>query len=442
MPAPNQTPTQTPSGITFDSPLQQATSISVPAGVTFDAPTTQPMTVATSGKPAAQSESQPFKPTATVSAVPEPANMAESMERWADDVKNDLLSGTANTKIGALLMLMGAPGLSKGVSPGVAEFMGSPMLGPTRVVKGAAELGQSGKRWSGAKDVVGGALDAATIPGGFIAPEGGEVAGAALDATATQAARAAKAVSSAASKPFDVQSVQEPLHSSLRDVFNAIARDENVTPQEATSIRDVAHNLSDALRGRASGIYQKLDAATGGRFQRFSDALGNIERGMRDSLGVDPDKYEALVERKAEVEAAQKTALDDARKAGVDPKLIDDATATWKRQAALQDLGKAVRQSVKGQRPEIANGAKSTPETISPAKLFGAINRLHDKGRLAEAIGPENAGRILEAVDTAYLHAQKIANRNKFLKSAAKATGLGALGYEAVSGIRHIFDGG
>jgi len=437
------TPNQTPNGISFDAPLQQATTVTVPAGVTFDAPTTQPTTVAPGGQPTAQpqpSQSQPFKPTATVSAVPEPANMAESIERWADQVKNDLMNGSSNTKVGALLKFLGAPGLERGVSQGAAEFMGSPLLGPTRVARGAAELGQSGKRWDGTKDVVGGALDTATIPGGFIAPEGGEVAGSALDATATQAARAAKAVRDAASKSFDVHSVQESLHSSLRDVFNTIARDENVSPQEATSIRDVAHNLSDALRGRASSIYQKLDAATGGRFQRFSDALSNIERGMRDSLGVDPDKYEALVERKAEVEAAQKQALDEARKAGVNPELIDHATAIWKRQSALQDLGKAVRQSVKGQRPEVAKGGTATPETVSPAKLFASINRLHDKGRLAEAIGPENAARMLEAVDTAYLQAQKIATRNKFIKEAAKATGLGALGYETVSGLHHLVE--
>ena len=164
-----------------------------------------------------------------------------------------------------------------------------------------------------------------------------------------------------------------------------------------SSIRDVASTLSDAIRAKGSGLYKQLDAATGGgRFQRFEDALDNINKGIRESIGVDESQEQKLLARKAEVETAQQTALQKAKDAGVDPSLVDKASASWKQQGALSDLSHAVQKTTTGLRPELVKeGVKSSPETINPKQLFARINGLNDSGRLAEAIGPDNAANLL-----------------------------------------------
>jgi hypothetical protein len=371
----------------------------------------------------------------SITATPEPTNVGGQVERWARNLSEDLKYGTDLTGIGTVLKKMGAHGVYSGNPAAVGDFMASLPLGLSKVVTGMGEVAQPGKRVQGAKDTVSGGLQAATIPSAFVAPEGAELAGQGIDAGANVAAKAANAVSNMANGAFDVKSIQPALQQGIRDTLAAVAKDVGVDIPASASIRDVAAELSNSIRAKSSALYSQLDAATGGgRFQRFSDSLSNIERGLRDSLGVEPEKYDTLLERKAEVEQAQKAALDAATAKGVDPSLISKANATWKQQSALSDLSSSLRQTVTGLRPEIAdaaNGAKTTPETVNPKTLFSKINRLYDKGRLADAIGPDNAQALLQHVDSAYLTAQKIANRNRFIGNAAKAVGLGGIGYEA-----------
>ena len=141
-------------------------------------------------------------PTGTVSATPGSMpgdSLPSKITLWAQNLRNDLIHGTESTDIGRLYKSIGGQPLAAGQGEGVAEFMGSPILGPLRVIQGQSELPQSGKRWQGVKDTIGGLLDASTIPGGFIAPgEAGELAGQGADAVLTQAGRAANAVR----KPF------------------------------------------------------------------------------------------------------------------------------------------------------------------------------------------------------------------------------------------------
>ena len=80
---------------------------------------------------------------------------------------DDIRLGTDKTIVGKGLRAMGARGTSSGNPEAVGEFMASPALGTARAVKGAAEMTQSGKRWQGTKDVVGGAMQAAEIPLAF-----------------------------------------------------------------------------------------------------------------------------------------------------------------------------------------------------------------------------------------------------------------------------------
>jgi len=414
---------------------QQTQPSSTQGGDVFD----QVASGAVPSSPSTAVQPQTIQP--SITATPESTSIGGKVERWARNVSEDLKYGTDLTGIGTVLKKMGAHGVYSGNTQAVGDFMGSLPLGLSKVLTGMGEVAQSGKRVQGAKDAVSGGLQAATIPTAFVAPEGAEVAGQGIDAGASAASK----VVNSAKGAFDVKSIQPALQQGIRNTLATVAKDVGVDVPSSASIRDVAADLSTAIRAKSSELYSQLDAATGGgRFQRFSDSLSNIERGLRDSLGVDPDKYDTLLERKAEVEQAQKAALDAATAKGVDPSLISKANATWKQQAALSDLSSSLRQSVTGLRPEIAdaaNVAKTTPETVNPKTLFSKINRLHDKGRLADAIGSDNAQALLQHVDSAYLAAQKIANRNRFIGNAAKTLGLGGLGYEATKFAHDLLDG-
>ena len=63
-------------------------------------------------------------------------------------------------------------------------------------------------------------------------------------------------------------------------------------------------------------MYQKLDAATDGRFQRFDDALRNVNQRLREVAGLDDETEEALLKRKSEIEQSQQDVFDQAKAAG------------------------------------------------------------------------------------------------------------------------------
>ena len=102
-----------------------------------------------------------------ISAQPKPTGWRDSVAKWADDVANDMRNGTSVTTFGALLHKMGAQGTNVGNSPEVGEFMASLPLGALRATKGAAEQTQ-GKILQGTGNMVGGALQALTIPSAFM----------------------------------------------------------------------------------------------------------------------------------------------------------------------------------------------------------------------------------------------------------------------------------
>lgn len=119
----------------------------------------------------AEPEAETPKSESFFSAVKPAGSKAESVERWAEQLINDLKHGTDITGVGAILKKMGAPGLHAGVPESVGDFMGSVPLGISRMIKGGGEAAQEGKRWKGAKDVVGGAMETATIPSLMVGPE-------------------------------------------------------------------------------------------------------------------------------------------------------------------------------------------------------------------------------------------------------------------------------
>jgi hypothetical protein len=349
---------------------------------------------------------------------------AAKLKLWAQNVQNDLMHGTNLTGVGSVLKAMGAHGLAYGSSEDTARFMGSLPLGLLRSTQGGAELAQPGQRWQGTKDTVGGALDAATIPGGFMAPEAGEFAGQGTDAALSQAERAAKAVKA----PFSTKALQPKLQNAIATAIRQTAQEHGIAIPEGASVRDVAQTLSDAVRAKAHGLYQQLDAALGGtRFQTFDEQLGNIQRAIRDSLGIDPEKDAALAKRLQDVTNARNAAMDAVRKTGADPEnLIGQADALHKRAMALQDVSKAVRAST-DVHPSADNEAN-----VKLAPMFKRMQQLATPNpkypgapsRLVQALGEQRAAELLHSVDSAHLAAQKIAARNAWIAKGATAVGL------------------
>jgi hypothetical protein len=452
--------TNTP-GMIFDSapvtkPTPADASTNAPAnandgGMTFDAaPAKTAFTVPPSGGSTPRQSSAATPPStgattpttmATMSAPTAPTGPLDHIQQWANNVADDLRYGTNRTGIGALLKKMGAQGLSSGNSDAVADFMGSLPLGALRMIKGGAEyLNPQANPIQGVKDVTGGALQASTIPGGFVAPESGEAienaAGAVGDVAKSAASTTGKAVGqtvSAAKKPFSLKAVADTLasakdevkaalndnlseiqtdwHQAVRDTLNKVADEADVEPKPAQSLNDVAANVSAAIKAKASTLYKQLDQAIGGtRFQTSDEQLGNVKRALRNSAGIDPDADSRLVERINQLEDAKAAALDQAKSAGVDPELINQANASHRQAMALEDLNKHLRASMEGLRADAGTAAtKAAPEALNPTKLSPRINRLYNTGRLQQALGGDHADELLEAAETAKQRAKDAA---------------------------------
>jgi hypothetical protein len=102
---------------------------------------------------------------------------------WLANVERDLRGGGGRTAAGRILGKLqgrgerGYSGLDSGVSPGVAEFVGSPVLGVVHAAQGVAETPKHPVR--GPLKAAGGVLEAGQIPLAFV---GGPVANRAIEA--------------------------------------------------------------------------------------------------------------------------------------------------------------------------------------------------------------------------------------------------------------------
>jgi hypothetical protein len=460
-----------PQGISFDAPLKQATTVPVPAGVTFDSPLTQGTSVPatdTPSVPSAKPVNQPAQPTATMGATPGsmPGDpFATKVSLWAQNVQNDLLHGTDITGVGRVLKAMGAHGLEAGVSPETAKFMGSLPLGLLRATQGGAEAAQPGQRVRGAKNVAGGLLDAATIPSAFVAPEGAEALSGGMDLALEQASKAVKSIKA----PFSVKAIQPTIQGAITDAIRQAASEHGIALPDTVSVRDITQSLSDAVRSKASGIYKQLDAALGGtRFQAWDEQLSNINRAIRDSLGIDPEKDAALQKRLEDVGAARNAAMDKIRAQGMDPdNLIGKADRLHRQAMALGDVSKALRASADAhpsQAIETGNtlsnrldeaitgqaATKQVPANVRIAPLWKRMQALATPNpkypgtpsRLVQALGEERAGELLNAVDAAHLYAQKIAARNQWFKRGAVGLGIAGAGKAAFDTAHDLLSSG
>jgi hypothetical protein len=343
-----------------------------------------------------------------------------------------------------MLHKLGATGLNSGVAPSVADFMGSLPIGLLQATKGGAEVATPGQRVRGGLDTVGGLLNAGTIPASFASPIAGELAGAGGEAALTQAERAANGAKGFVS----VKSLQPKLQGAITSAIQDAAAEHGVSIPDGTTVRDVTQTLSNALRSKAHGLYQQLDNALGGtRFQSFEEAIDNVQRAIRDEVGLDPARDKQLADRLADAKAARDAAIEQVQAKGIDPDTITQADALHRRAMALQDVSKAVRASTDVHPSQVASGADNTAATnVRTKPLFTRLQQLSTPNpkypgtpsRLVQALGEERAAQLVHDVDSAHLAAQKIAARNQWIKRGATGLGLYGLGHEAFSGIHDL----
>jgi hypothetical protein len=372
-----------------------------------------------------QTANQPTSVSSTTAPTPPPAMyatpgsmpndpLAAKLKLWSQNVQSDLMHGTDVTGIGHVLKAMGAHGLDYGESQDTAKFMGSLPLGLLRSLQGGAEVALPGQKWQGTKDTFGGLLDASQIPSAFVAPEVGEAIGQGTDIALTQAERAAKTLTA----PFSAKSLQPKIQGAITSAIQQVAQEHGITLPETTSVRGVAQTLADTVRAKAHTGYQQLDSALGGtRFQTFDEQLSNIQRDIRDSLGIDPEKDTALAKRLEDVTTARNSAMDTVRALGLDPDdLIGNANRVHQQSMALNDVSRAIRASTDvhpSLATEATNGAEATraPANVKTAPLFKRMQQLSTPNpkypgtpsRLEQALGPQRAAELLNAVDTAHL---------------------------------------
>jgi hypothetical protein len=264
--------------------------------------------------------------------------------------------------------------------------------------------------------------------------------------TAVEGAGIAKnAIKDAYKSVLDTKSIQPVLQQGIRDTLAKVAEDNGVVKSAAQSIRDVAKDTADAVYAKSKSQYQVLDDATGGRVQRFKDRLDNIRHSLDSLTGTEEDvtKEASLLKAQKETEDAMQEAFNDAKAKGVDPKLVDEANANFKKSQALYDLDKHLKMSASGMRPDVGTAATKNAEAVDPSKMFTRMNRLYDSGRLQEAVGQKNAESLLDHANNAYVQQQKILDNQELAKTVGKhvlrATELGTAGALGAHYIGHLF---
>ena len=199
---------------------------------------------------------------------------------------------------------------------------------------------------------------------------------------------------------------------------------EVVTPKAPSAgIRTTVEDVSNAVKAKAQGIYKTLDEASGGRWQRYDDALKNIQDKMDEVNGVDDDAYDRLETKRNDIETSQAQLLEDLKAKGIDPETADTAVAHYKQAMALRDLDKAVKSATVGDVARV--GGK---ETVNLKPFVTRIQRLADSGRLDQALGKDGAQALLKeayAAKTAQ-DVQKIVKRVLIYAGVGAAMGAGA----------------
>lgn len=270
----------------------------------------------------------PDENTATISAVHEPTTFLGKFGRWAENVSNDIKYGTDQTGIGTILKKMGAHGVYAGNPEAVGDFMASLPLGLLKSAKGTTEVsphvigGPEGKTWQGLKDVVGGGLQAATIPSVFVAPEVSELS------RATEGAEAGGEGTGLVSQIRKGESVSQPgTRQAIREGTEAAAEHTGTGASAGEDIlkgnRTVVDDHLDALTKRVKDAYKTVDDTVGFDLKQLRDKVATDEYNLKQLGSSDPDKTGRLIEAINENKDRITQAEDKLQQAGINPKGAD-----------------------------------------------------------------------------------------------------------------------
>ncbi len=220
----------------------------------------------------------------------------------------------------------------------------------------------------------------------------------------------------------DTQAIQDDWHQTVRDILASTAKDADVAPENATSLHDIAANLSDALKAKGKGWYREADEAIGGtRFQSYQDAVKNIKDAIREEVGLSPERDGQLQQRLADAQAGHEAAKETLAAKGIDPSIVDKAGSYWKQGSAVGDLSKHMQASIAGLRADLQGGADTVVESLSPAKLAARVNRMYNAGRLQQAIGEDGSSNLLTAIEDTKARLQGASNAMKQRVAAAQS---------------------
>jgi hypothetical protein len=197
--------------------------------------------------------------------------------------------------------------------------------------------------------------------------------GGALSAVAEPAAAAAKAAPGAIKSAFSSRAVQEGLANEVHSIINEVASKAGVEAPQSKSIM-----------GAIEEAGEKLKALT------------------RDSTLSDYEKF------------LGKTSRDQG--------------------SALLDVKAGLKPAVSGPNPDIEPGSK-IPELSDIENFFKQMDKLHDSGKLQDALGEENADRLYHASHDAVVKSRSVSRARKVAGVAGTAAAVAA-GREVVTGVK------
>lgn len=234
---------------------------------------------------------------------------------WLRNLEGDIRHGTGTTAPGRALQFLGARGLESGTSQQAADFVGSPILGPTHVAQGIAQLPSS--PWQGTKQIAGGALETAQIPSAFMG--GPEIAEATRAAAYSKLPFVGKMLASkgAAAEGFQAANqaagkVPIQITPELSDATMAVKKMADSGGQLPKVVNDFLKRTTDPSKPpltfeearlfaqNASRLsvdeMKRLTPATKRLVGAFHGALNNSIQSTADSAGVGPRFEQAMQE--------------------------------------------------------------------------------------------------------------------------------------------------
>lgn len=241
----------------------------------------------------------------------------------------------------------------------------------------------------GAKALMGGEAAAATSA----APGEAEAATAAAKTGLPAGAPAAKFP---AAEALPEESIQQPLQQGIKETFAKAASETGVKPLDpAAPMRDVASDMGEQIKARAQAGYKTLDAASGGRWQRFNDAIKNATAQYDELVGIDDERAEAARENienwTEQRDTMVKQLIEDKK---IDATTAEQANEDYATQSALGRVDRAIK-------PNTRPATAATSETVhNPMNLERRLQALADDPYkpLQRAMGEDNANALLDHV--------------------------------------------